>query len=71
MGFSFNPLWKKLIDKGMTKEDLRRSIETSPSTIAKMGKNRYISMKILDDMCSLFECQPGEIIEYIPEGRGE
>ncbi len=67
MGFSFNPLWKLLIDKNMTKEDLRTAIKTSPSTIAKMGKNEYVSMRILDSICKLFDCKIEDIIEYIPE----
>lgn len=67
MGFSFNPLWKLLIDKNMTKEDLRIAIKTSPSTIAKMGKNEYVSMRILDAICKLFDCKIEDIIEYIPE----
>lgn len=41
MPFTFNPLWKLLIDKNMTKEDLRTALGLSPSTMAKMGKGTY------------------------------
>lgn len=38
MGFSYNKLWKKLIDEDMNKKDLQIAIKTTPKTIAKMGK---------------------------------
>ena len=38
MPFSYDKLWKILIDKKMTKEDLRLLIKASPTTIAAMGK---------------------------------
>ncbi len=62
MSFSYNPLWKQLIDKKMTKEELRVGIKTSTNAIAKMGKNEYVSMKILDDMCKYLNCQIGDIV---------
>ena len=39
MGFSYNRLWKMLIDRNMNKGDLQNLIETGPSTISRMGKN--------------------------------
>lgn len=59
MAFSYNPLWKILIDKGMTKEDLRTALNLSPNTIAKMGKGENISMSVLHRICEYFNCQPG------------
>jgi len=65
--FSFNPLWKMLIDKGMTKEQLRLALKISPSTIAKMGKGEYISLEVLEKICRYFNCQPGYLLEYKPD----
>lgn len=64
--FSYNKLWKKLIDKNMTKEQLRQKIGASPNTIAAMGKGEGISFKTLAAICEEMNCQPGDIIEYIP-----
>lgn len=65
--FSYKPLWKLLIDKGMTKEEMRVKLGLSPSTVAKMGRNEYVAMRVLHDICSLFNCQPNDVIEYIPD----
>ena len=39
MPFSYNKLWFKLIERKMTKEQLRLMIKASPSTISKMGRD--------------------------------
>lgn len=67
MSFSFNPLWKKLIDNSMTKEQLRVALGLSPSTMAKMGKGELVSMDVLHRICNHFNCQPGDLIEYVPD----
>ena len=68
MAFSYNPLWIYLIEHNMTKEDLRKAIGASPATIAAMGKQQGISPKVLARICETFKLQPGQIMEYIPEG---
>jgi putative transcriptional regulator len=65
--FSFNPLWKVLIDKKMTREDLRTALGFSPSTMAKMSKGEYVSMEVIHKICHRLNLQPNEIFEYIPE----
>jgi len=69
MAFSFKPLWKVLIDKDMNKEDLRVAIKTSSATVTKMSKNEYVSMKILNDICTYLECNISDIIEFIPNEK--
>ena len=69
MSFTFNPLWKLLIDKGMTKEDLRVALGLSPSTIAKMGKGEYIAMEVLERICDFLHCGLHDIVEYIPKEK--
>jgi putative transcriptional regulator len=69
MPFSFNPLWKLLIDKGMTKEKLRIALKFSPSTIAKMSKGENVSMDVLDKICEYFNVPLSDIVEYIPEKK--
>lgn len=65
MSFSYDPLWKLLIDKKMNKEDLRLKIGSSSNTIAKMGKDEYVAMRVLDDICKLLNCKIEDIIEFV------
>ncbi|WP_018659245.1 helix-turn-helix domain-containing protein [Allofustis seminis] len=64
MGFSYNKLWKLLIDKNMKKTDLQCAIETTPKTIAKMGRDEKVSLETLGKICEYFQCDIGDIIEY-------
>lgn len=65
MTVSYNKLWKLLIDKGMTKTELRKATDMSTTTLAKMGKNETVSMDILLRVCKILECDIGDIMEII------
>lgn len=67
MGFSFDPLWKLLIDRKMTKEQLRRELSLSPNTIAKMGRGENVSMEVLNKICTHFRCGLEEVVKYVLE----
>jgi DNA-binding Xre family transcriptional regulator len=69
MPFSFNPLWKLLIDKGMTREKLRIALKFSPSTIAKMSKGENVSMDVIDKICEYFNVPLNDIVEYVAEKK--
>lgn len=64
MGFSYNKLWKLLIDKNMKKTDLQCAIATTPKTISKMGRDENVSLETLGKICEYFQCDIGNIIEY-------
>lgn len=64
MGFSYDRLWKLLIDKKMTKEEMRKALKISPATIAKMGKGENVSMDVLDRICTYFECKIEDVVEH-------
>lgn len=67
MPFSYDRLWKTLIDRKMTKESFRTLIKASPTTIAAMGKGEGISPKVLERICKALDCQPGDIMEYVSD----
>ena len=52
MSVTFKPLWKRLIDKDATKEDLRTATGPSGATIAKMGKDGNVTTDVLDRICT-------------------
>ena len=45
MEYNYNKLWKLLIDKKLMKKDLMEKTGITSSTIAKMGKNKAVSME--------------------------
>ena len=71
MAVSYNKLWKLLIDKGMTKTDLRLATDMSTTTLAKLGKNETVSMDIMLRICSVLECSFDDIMDLTKNGEDE
>jgi len=65
MGFSYKPLFKLLIDKGLKKTDLITIVGLTSPIVAKFAKNEYVSGETLEKLCAYFDCQPGDIMEYV------
>jgi len=63
MSVSYNKLWKLLIDKKMTKQELRHITRISPSVISKMGKGQCITTDILLRICDALNCDFADIME--------
>lgn len=65
MRFSYNKLWKLLIDKGWTKTKLRQEAGISSSTIAKLGKGENITTDIFLEICIALDCKIEDIVEIV------
>ncbi len=63
MKMSYKKLWKMLIDKNMTRSDLRHLTGMSTASLAKMGKGENIQTDILLKICKVMQCDITEIIE--------
>ena len=59
--------WKLLIDKGMTKTEMRLKADISTTTLAKLGKNETVSMEVLLKICKVLDCNVGDIMDVINE----
>jgi len=66
MPFSYKPLWHLLLEKDMKKTDLLKKPQPgiSTSTLAKLGKDEYVSLEVIDKLCTYFAVQANEIIEW-------
>lgn len=67
--FSYNPLWKTLVDKNMNKTDLMNITNLSSQTIADMGKNKYVSMSTLNKICNTLNCDISNVILHVPDNE--
>lgn len=67
--FSYNPLWKTLVDKNMNKTDLMNTTHLSSQTIADMGKNNYVSMSTLDKICNTLNCDISNVIQHVQDNE--
>jgi len=61
--YNYNRLWKLLIDRGLTKTELKSVAGVSTNIIAKMGKNEPISMESLAKISTSLKCGLDDIVE--------
>ena len=69
MAISYNKLWKQLIDKNMTKTDLRLKADIGTATLEKIKKNEQVSMDVLLRICNVLNCDISEIMELTKEPK--
>lgn len=67
MKMNYNKLWKLLIDKGMTRTDLRKAAGISSSSLAKLGKGENVTTDVLCKICEVLGCGIEDIAEIISE----
>lgn|GEM_PF-54878 len=63
MSIQYGKLFNLLKERKITKTDLQKELGISSATIARLSKNEAISLKVVEDICRLLHCQPGDIME--------
>ncbi len=67
MPVSYNKLWKLLVDKKMSKADLRKASGISPNTMTKLRRDEPVMLNVLDKICKTLHVNYGDIIDYIAD----
>ena len=67
MAMCYKKLWKLLIDRDMTRADLRDKTGLSPATLAKMSKGEAIGASVLERICETMQCNVGDVMDYVPK----
>ena len=72
MTISYNKLWKLLVDKKMSKADLRRAADFAPNTLTRLRRDEEVKMAVLYRICRTLDVNIGDIMEFLPdEGEGQ
>ena len=67
MAIVYDKLRKKLKEKGINSYTMKKSNAITQGTFHCIMAGKSITMKTLDKLCGLLDCQPGELIEYVPD----
>lgn len=73
MDANYNKLWKQLIDKNINKTELTNLAGITTNAMAKLGKNEYVRVDVLEKICTTLDCKLDDIVEFVPsekKGRG-
>ena len=67
MAISYNKLWKLLVDKKMSKADLRKAAGIAPNTMTRLRRDEEVTLSVLHKICVTLEVDIGDIMEFLPE----
>ena len=70
MTLNYDNLWKLLIDRKMTKTEMRHAAGISTVTLAKMSRGEPVGAIVLDKICRAMKCDVEQIIRYETNGQG-
>ena len=71
MAVQYNKLWKILVDKKMSKADLRKMAGIAPNTMTKLRRDDFVAMPILDKICETLGVDYGDIVEHIKDEQAK
>lgn len=69
MGYCYEKLWNRAYNYHLNKTSLRDKAGLSNSTLARLSKNKTVSMEVLARLCECLECDIGDIVEYKKDGE--
>ena len=65
MVISYNKLWKLLIDKKMSKADLRKAAGLAPNTMTRLRRDQEVTMAVLYKICTAANI--GDVLDFLPD----
>ena len=62
---SYLPLWHLLLERGMTKSQMRIEAGLTTNVLANMNKGQHISMDSLIRICDALDCNLNDVVELV------
>ena len=69
MSVQYNKLFKMMIDRKMTKNQLAKQAGISLNIITRLKRDEYIAMQTIEKICTALDCGVDDILEFIPESQ--
>lgn len=60
---SYDPLWKTLVDRKMSKTDLQKLTKLSSATIAKLSKGESVTLDVIGRICEELKVPVQDVVE--------
>ena len=67
MAISYNKLWKLLVDRKMSKADLRKAAGIAPNTMTRLRRDEEVTLAVLNKICATLEVDIGDIMEFLSD----
>ena len=69
MAISYNKLWKLLVDKKMSKADLRKAAGIAPNTMTRLRRDEEVTRAVLNRICVVLDVNIGDVMEFTNDER--
>lgn len=69
MAISYNKLWKLLVDKKMSKADLRKAAGIAPNTMTRLRRDEEVTLSVLNRICTVLDVNIGDVMEFTNDER--
>lgn len=64
---SYKKLFELMEEKKIKKRDLREKYKISPTIVNRLNNNSNVAVDTIMYLCEILNCQPSDIVEYIPK----
>lgn len=68
---SYKPLFRLLLERDMSKTQLKNGVSLSPNVMSKLSKGEYVSMEVIERICKYLNCRIEDIVEILPDKDGK
>ena len=59
---SYKPLMKLMIEKDLTRAEICKRLNISCTTLAKLSKGDYLSLRVIEQICLLLDCNIEDVV---------
>ena len=67
----FAPILQMLSERGWSTYRLQKEKKLSNGVIISIRAGKPLTTVTIDKLCELCECQPGDLMSYVPDEQGE
>lgn len=71
MPINYEKLFVLMKEKGLTTYKIRKEKIISENALTSMRAGKSVTMDTIARLCQALECQPGDILEYVPDKTEE
>ncbi|WP_302325950.1 helix-turn-helix domain-containing protein [Enterocloster lavalensis] len=65
MKISYKKLWVRLIERDITKPQMRKDLNLATGTMSKLNKGEEVALSVLLRICGYLDCDIGDICEVV------
>lgn len=65
MKISYKKLWMQLIQRDITKVQMRKELKIAAGTMCKLNKGEEVALSVLLRICEYLDCDIGDICEAV------